>query len=289
MLLDRRMPPRRARSKAEMGHVILLRHSAAAMKPLIAKLAIGVLVTTSATPALTNRANAEFLENRTLISQSGNTPETLRNVRFSTSKKFIIMPVADKSGNSERQMGDINLQKMLVNEFATEAFNQSIREAGATTISWFKINNSLNELNNQTGANRVDLTNDLFVPELLKVGKSLGAQYIIRASLINSSFSVKQRSSINPFTCALFMGCGKKKTVDKNITASIKLDIISVKEEDIIGTKTFEGSVRTRQQSGGIFGGGNEANETNKEDAETRSAISDAVDKAVDFIVSKVN
>ena len=97
MLLDRRMPPRRARSKAEMGHVILLRHSTAAMKPLIAKLAIGVLVTTSATPALTNRANAEFLENRTLISQSGNTPETLSNVRFSTSKKFIVMPVADKS------------------------------------------------------------------------------------------------------------------------------------------------------------------------------------------------
>jgi hypothetical protein len=223
-----------------------------------------------------------------LIAQN-NQAETLRNVRFATSKKFIVMPVSVKSGNTERQMGDINLQKMYVNEFATEALNQSIREAGATTISWFKINNALNEASAQTGANRVDLTNDLFVPELLKIGKSLGAQYILRASLINTSYEVKQKSSINPFTCALFMGCGKKKTVDKSITASLKLDIISVQEQDIIGTKTFEGSVRTRRQSGGIFGGGNEANETTKEDAEERSAISDAVDKAIDFIVSKVN
>jgi hypothetical protein len=223
------------------------------------------------------------------LTAQGNSKETLRNVRFATSKKFIVMPVFLKSINTERQMGDINYQKMYVNEFATEALNQSIREAGATTISWFKINNALNEANAQTGANRVDLTNDLFVPELLKIGKTLGAQYILRASLINTSYEVKQKSSINPFTCALFLGCGKKKTVDKAITASLKLDIISVQEQDIIGTKTFEGSVRTRSQSGGIFGGGNEANETTKEDAEERSAISDAVDKAVDFIVSKVN
>lgn len=259
------------------------------MKKLPAGLGITIILAANAAPAMPGMQNGGMSNDIQLISQSIQKSDVLRNVRFSTEKKFIVMPVSDKSGNSERQMGDVNLQKMLVNEFATEAFNQSIREAGATTISWFKINNALNELQQQTGANRVDLTNDLFVPELLKVGKSLGAQYILRASLINSSFSVKQKSSINPFTCALFLGCGKKKTVDKNITASIKLDIISIKEEDIIGTKTFEGSVRTRQQSGGIFGGGNEADETNKEDAEARSAISDAVDKAVDFIISKVD
>jgi len=253
------------------------------------KIAISAALTASLISIVPSNAGAGGIADARLISQATNTTETLRNIRFSTTKKFIIMPVADKSGNSERQMGDVNLQRMLVNEFATEAFNQSIREASGTTISWFKINNSLNELNNQTGTNRVDLTNDLFVPELLKVGKALGAQYIIRASIINTSFSVKQKSSINPFTCALFYGCGKTKTVDKTITASLKLDIISVKEEDIIGTKTFEGSVRTRKKSGGIFGGGNEANETNKEESETRSAISDAIDKAVDFIVSKVN
>ena len=82
------------------------------MNSLTSKLAIGPLLVTSILSALPNRVYADIFENKLLIGQSSIAVETLRNVRFSTSNKFIIMPVADKSGNSERQMGDVNIQKM---------------------------------------------------------------------------------------------------------------------------------------------------------------------------------
>ena len=85
------------------------------------------------------------------------------------------MPVFDKSSSS-MQYGSVGGSMTTTNEFATEVLNDSIREAGATTVSWFKVNVAMNKIFGQTGFNRADLTNDSFIPELMEVGKTLGVR-----------------------------------------------------------------------------------------------------------------
>ena len=69
--------------------------------------------------------------------------------------------------NSTVQRGSVTT----TNEFATEVLNDTMRESGATTVSWFKVNSAMNKKFGQTGLNRADLTNDSFIPELMEIGK----------------------------------------------------------------------------------------------------------------------
>lgn len=75
---------------------------------------------------------------------SANAEDALRSVRFITRAKFIVMPVFDKSGSS-LQYGSAGGSMTTTNEFATEVLNDSIREAGANTVSWFKVNAAMNK------------------------------------------------------------------------------------------------------------------------------------------------
>ena len=225
------------------------------------------------------------------VAQAGT--DSLQNIRCTTKSKFILMPVFDKTGTSA-QFGSAGGNISTTNEFATEVLNDAIREAGATTISWFKVNAAMNKKFGQTGIDRADLTNDMFIPELVGIGKSMGVKYIVRPAILNISSSSSTETSINPAAFipvfGMFSGGTKTKT-KKNATVTLKIDIISVAQDDIIGTARFEGAVRQQKESG-AFGGysfdtsaysGGGLNE------DVKAAMFDAIDKAVDFVASKVN
>ena len=206
----------------------------------------------------------------------GQVKDVLQNIRFNTISKFIVMPVVDRS-NASVSVGGVSAT--VSDDYATETLNAAIRQAGATTISWFKVNADMNKKLGQTGVQRVDLTSDLYVPELIEVAKPLGAKYIIRPTIINKSTSNSTAVQVGFFA----------NTVIKTDTTivSLKIDVISVPLQDIIATSTFDGAVKeqvksnpfnpspviTQNSVGGVF----------------RSATNDAVTKAVDFIASKVN
>ena len=182
----------------------------------------------------------------TSVQPSATAEDALRSIRFITRAKFIVMPVFDKSGSS-MQYGSAGGSMTTTNEFATEVLNDSIREAGATTISWFKVNAAMNKKFGQTGLNRADLTNDSFIPELMEVGKTLGARYIIRPVILNMTDSSSTETKTNPaaFVPIVGMFASSTKTKTKlSATVTLKIDIISIPAEDIIGAKRFEGAVR---------------------------------------------
>lgn len=219
--------------------------------------------------------------------------DALQNIKFTTKSKFILMPVFDKTGNST-QYGSAGGSTSTTNEFATEVLNDAIRQAGATTISWFKVNAAMNKKFGQTGLNRADLTNDSFIPDLVAVAKTMKVKYIIRPAILNISSTSSTETSVNPAgfipVFGMFAGSTKTKT-QKNATVTIKVDIISVAQDDIIGTARFEGAVRQQKESG-PFGGysfDTSAYSGGGMTADAKAAMFDAIDKAVDFIASKVN
>ena len=179
------------------------------------------------------------------------------------------------------------------NEFATEVLNDSIREAGATTISWFKVNAAMNKKFGQTGLDRADLTNDSFIPELMEVGKTLGARYIIRPVILNQTDSSSTETRANPAAfvpvVGMFARSTKTKTKTKTMssaTVTLKIDIISIKEEDSIGAKRFEGAVRDEKTSSGYSYSYGATSSTGGMSAMTKGALFDAIYK--ELILSRI-
>ena len=222
---------------------------------------------------------------------SASAEDALRSIRFITRAKFIVMPVFDKSGSS-MQYGSAGGSMTTTNEFATEVLNDTIREAGATTISWFKVNAAMNKKFGQTGLNRADLTNDSFIPELMEVGKTLGARYIIRPVILNMTDSSSTETKTNPaaFVPIVGMFASSTKTKTKSsATVTLKIDIISIREEDIIGAKRFEGAVRDEKASSGFSYSYGASSSTGGMSAKAKGALFDAIYQAVDFISDKVD
>ena len=221
--------------------------------------------------------------------QEQSAEDALRSIRFVTKSKFIVMPVFDKSGSSQ-QYGSAGGSVTTTNEFATEVLNDTMREAGATTVSWFKVNAAMNKKFEQTGLNRADLTNDSFIPELMEIGKGMGVKYIIRPVILNMTDSNSTSTQINPAVMIPVFGAfvGHKNKTVQSSTVTIKIDIISTVEEDIIGARRFEGAVRDTKTSSGfsysipsMAGGGMSAS--------AKGALYDAIYQSVDFISSKVD
>ena len=225
------------------------------------------------------------------VQPSASAEDALRSIRFITRAKFIVMPVFDKSGSS-MQYGSAGGSMTTTNEFATEVLNDSIREAGATTISWFKVNAAMNKKFGQTGLNRADLTNDSFIPELMEVGKTLGARYIIRPVILNQTDSSSTETRTNPAAFVPVVGMFARSTKTKtksSATVTLKIDIISIKEEDIIGAKRFEGAVRDEKTSSGYSYSYGATSSTGGMSAMAKGALYDAIFQAVDFISDKVD
>lgn len=129
--------------------------------------------------------------------------DSLSGFRCSTRRKVVLMPVQDKSGGQAGALTD----------FATEVFNQTIRNGSVRTIAWFKVQRQLQNTLSGGGVDIVagiqnnsnpyamqmqqmqvlqmrnmgmygsmgnsgaqSLVNDSNIIELIAVGKSLGAR-----------------------------------------------------------------------------------------------------------------
>ena len=80
------------------------------------------------------------------------------------------MPVFDKSGSSQ-QYGSAGGSVTTTNEFATEVLNDTMRESGATTISWFKVNSAITKVN--LAYNNIEDTGVKALAEAFKVNSTI--------------------------------------------------------------------------------------------------------------------
>lgn len=218
-------------------------------------------------------------------------PETLRGIRATTSSTVILMPVTDKSG-----------QGSSLAEFATEVINQSVRNGGIRTLAWFRVEKQLkqelagaassNPFGYSLGTGNAALTRDSNMNELITSGKKLGARYILRPVILKQSNNSKVETKVTP-TFGMFFGIGGpsvKQEATRDAEVDVKVDIISVREEDIIASKTFSGRSRevTKERANRldgitgmqIFSGGSNMDAT-------KIAFYDTIDKIVDFMQSK--
>jgi len=195
-----------------------------------------------------------------VLAEENQEQEKIRNVTFATSSAVVLMPCLDKSGNAV--MG-VPTQ----NEFCTEVFNQLIRDGGAKTVSWFKVNKELQKVVNSSWMNpfglgdgnkeKKDLSGDLYINELIIASKRLKAKYIIRAVVLNKD-SVTSKSTKGPGAAAyvpyvgLFANKSGRSETTKSSNVTIKFDVISIPEEDIIATRTFTGDVNTTKKERGF-------------------------------------
>ena len=94
-----------------------------ARRKIAATCMISALAAASFTALPEPRAHAQLESSR----------DSLSGFRFSTRHKVVLMPVQDKSGG----------QAAALTDFATEVFNQTIRNGGVRTIAWFKVQRQL--------------------------------------------------------------------------------------------------------------------------------------------------
>ncbi len=162
---------------------------------------------------------------------------------------IVLMPVNDKSGHGGMQ-GDA------FKEFATEVLNQAIRNSGVTTIPWFKVSKALEAevygAPSSGGSSspfrmvmgvglKQDLTSDLYLSEMIDAAAKLRASYIVRPVILKLLTSSKVETT-KP-TCLPLIGCVNKggSKLQAFGEADIKVDIISVRQQDIIASRTFSG------------------------------------------------
>ena len=230
--------------------------------------------------------------------------DKVKNVTFTTKDAVVLMPCMDKTGTSAQVQGAGAMQMSTKNEFCTEILNQLIRDGGAKTVSWFKVNKKLQQVVNSSWLNpfglgadkkaRMDLTSDIYIPELITASKALRAKYIVRPIVLNKD-STTNTSNKGPGAAAMIpyvgMFAGRSKTeTTKSSNVTVKFDIISVPEEDIVATRTFSGDVNTsRKQSGYSFEMSNQSFNAGGMDAGTRAAMTDALYKGVEYLADRIN
>ena len=231
--------------------------------------------------------------------------DRINNVTFTTKSSVVLMPCMDKTGT---MMGGGPTK----NEFCTETLNQLIRDGGAKTISWFKVNSQLQKVVNSSSSAaqtnpflsgssmgstlRVDYTNDMYIPELIEASNILGAKYIVRPIVLNKESNRQSESDVGGVNAAIlvpvvggFLGQRKpKSTVTKSSNVTIKFDIISVPEEDIVATRSFSGDVNTTKETRGFSYDTNAFGAASGMDAGTRTAMTDAIYQGVEYLAERI-
>jgi len=221
-------------------------------------------------------------ETKSKASQGDAAGETLRGIKAKTASAVILVPVGDKSG-----------QGSALAEFATEVLNQSIRNGGIKTVPWFKVSKTLKGVLSggnpyAMGGSSGSLVNDDNMSEVIISGKKLGARYILRPIIIKQSNNSEQSGGTK---CIPFVGCiSTEVKTTNNSEVDILVDIISIREEDIIASKTFSGrskevnKERANRLDGftgmQIFSGASEMDST-------KIAFYDTIDKIVEFLQDK--
>ena len=204
--------------------------------------------------------------------------DRINNVTFTTKSSVVLMPCMDKT----------------------------------KTISWFKVNSQLQKVVNSSSSAaqtnpflsgssmgstlRVDYTNDMYIPELIEASNILGAKYIVRPIVLNKESNRESESDVGGVNAAIlvpvvggFLGQRKpKSTVTKSSNVTIKFDIISVPEEDIVATRSFSGDVNTTKETRGFSYDTNAFGAASGMDAGTRTAMTDAIYQGVEYLAERI-
>ena len=236
---------------------------------------------TAATALLAGHGGVFAEESKAQPTKSSDSGETLRGIRSTTASAVILVPVTDKSG-----------QGSALAEFATEVINQSVRNGGIKTVAWFKVEKALKKelagSNPYAMAGGSGLVNDSNMNEVISSGKKLGAKYILRPVILKQSNNSETTGGTK---CLPFVGCIATPTQTKNnAEVDVKVDIISIREEDIIASKTFSGRSQEVNKERAlrldgitgmqIFSGSSQTDST-------KIAFYDTIDKIVDFLQAK--
>ncbi|WP_269621755.1 hypothetical protein [Prochlorococcus marinus] len=236
-----------------------------------------------------------------------------RGNKINRIRPIILMPVVDKSGHK-------GMQGEAFKDFSTEILNQALRNTGVKTVPWFKVSKALEQevygLSNTTQSSspyafmiapgmKQDLTSDLYITEMISAGEKLKADYIVRPVVLKLLTS--SRVDTKKGRCLPVLGCSSDKT-QLNVygDVSIKIDIISIAEQDFLASRTFNGrsvdvtkerAVRIDNVVGSrVFSDESafscESDIKNKDicnESKLKIAIYDTIDKMVDFIDAKIN
>ena len=212
--------------------------------------------------------------------------EALRGIRSTTRSKVVLMPVTDKSG-----------QGSSLDDFASEVLNQALLNGGISTVPWFKVNKALKQamkggnvyapvligLGRSSGA-----VSDENIPELIATSKKLGARYILRPVILSQSQNSEVSTGI---TFGMLFGIGGPSVKrSDSATVTVKLDIISTLEEDIIASKTFSGqSQQVTKDRANVLDGitGMQIFSQGSGMDSTKIAFYDTVDKIAEFLQDK--
>ncbi len=236
-----------------------------------------------------------------------------RGRKLERTSPIIVMPVVDKSGHKGMQGGAFK-------DFATEVLNQALRNMKIKTLPWFKVSKALEEevygIGNNSSSSpykmiiapgmKQDLTSDLYLNEMITSGQKLGADYIVRPVVLKllTSSKVETKKAI----CLPIVGCTRPATSKLVVygESAIKVDIISISDQDIIASKTFNGrsvdvtkdrAIRIDDVVGSQFFQSESAYSCDADikdkdicnESKLKVAIYDTVDQIIDFVDAKVN
>ena len=126
------------------------------------------------------------------------------------------------------------------------------------------------------------------MPELISTSKKLGARYILRPVILSQSENSEVSTGLN---VGMFFGLGGP-TVKRSdsATVSVKVEIISTPEENIIASKTFTGQSQqvTKDRANALDGiTGMQIFSQGSSMDSTKIAFYDTVDKIVEFLQDK--
>lgn len=207
--------------------------------------------------------------------------EALRGIRSTTRSKIVLMPVTDKSG-----------QGSSLDDFASEVLNQALLNGGISTVPWFRVNKALKQAmqggNPYAVRSSSGAVSDENIPELISTSKKLGARYILRPVILSQS----QNSEVSTgLTVGMLFGFGGPSVKrSDSATVTVKLDIISTLEEDIIASKTFTGqSQQVTKDRANVLDGitGMQIFSQGSGMDSTKIAFYDTVDKITEFLQDK--
>jgi len=219
------------------------------------------------------------------FSQENNKPN---DENLSTKSKVILLPCRDGSASSFVISANKN--------FCTETYNLLVKDGSVRTISWFKVSSVLEEMESKdkssessnpfyTGmstSSASDYTSDKYVRKLIKAGSLLGAKYIIRPVILSQN--ADQNRQLKMRTGFLGLG-GPRHDTQKTAEVTIKLDIFSVKEEDLIGTQSFTGTSSKNRKGGGY----DISNIYGTSDGMVNTAMKEAIYKSISYISNRIN
>ena len=210
----------------------------------------------------------------------------VRTLYLGRRHRIALMPCMDKSSN---QVPGMN--QSVEENLCTDTLKQLVRDSGAKTVSWFKVvaamkkilsptslqsneNPFLTGSNSFAGASRQDYTSDRYILELIQAAKQVGAKYVVRPAVLSKDAGATSTMKQGFFSW--------KNEIETKANVTVNIDIISVPEEDIVASRSFDGVFNSKETKKGLATTGNIAL-----DSPYKVALNDALSKTMEYIAKQ--